>query len=458
MNQFIIYKDLQNLLLSMDNDDEILKCKIFISSNNLLKKQRKILSTMKLIASVVYSRPKLFNNAVKLLSYLTNVEIDKKNHQYNNLADKSIISRYIIISFLLKFSGNENYNNIIYYLDFEQFIDFNNPQSLSHIDNPFINAIFNDDIDQLQTLISNHKVEINKKIIKNRLQIHKLLKNANLLQYSAFYGSIKCFKYLLINSKNINYTDLFKCSIAGGNSEIIHIIEDKSEELNIDLECLHIAIQYMRNDLIDYLINNYDIKINGESYIQCIYSSNYEAMIKIIEIDERQNINEYGNNGSTPLDIAAFEGYVDFMKFLLLFEEVEIDKLNIFGKTILQSATKRNNLDTVKFIINNNLEDPNYRGHSSRTPFEMAYIFRFGEIFDLFDQKFHFYRYSCYCFNEDPNDENDDITDNSYVEKFIESRNISKKNKLKNKIERNKAHKKLILENKASFIYEFEQY
>lgn len=63
-------------------------------------------------------------------------------------------------------------------------------------------------------------------------------------------------------------------------------------------------------------------------------------MLKLHEIDKSDVINEFGKIGSTPIDTASLESYLDFMKFLLLECKVDYKKLNSYVKTILQSAAR----------------------------------------------------------------------------------------------------------------------
>ena len=67
-DQFLKYNELQDLLLSMDDDEKISEVKNFIDENNLLKNKNKTLSTIRLIASVVVVKPNILNSAVKLLN------------------------------------------------------------------------------------------------------------------------------------------------------------------------------------------------------------------------------------------------------------------------------------------------------------------------------------------------------------------------------------------------------
>ena len=47
----------------------------------------------------------------------------------------------------------------------------------------------------------------------------------SLIDFCCFFGSLKCFKYLLLNKGKITEKTL-KYSIAGGNQEIINILQD----------------------------------------------------------------------------------------------------------------------------------------------------------------------------------------------------------------------------------------
>ena len=159
-------------------------------------------------------------------------------------------------------------------------------------------------------------------------------------------------------------------------------IEDKIEMPDlIDYQyLLEVAILFMQNELIDYILEKSDIQIQPENYIQCIYSSNYEAILKLRKLDESDSINQYGIIGSTPIDIAAFEDYLDFFKFFLSLKGIQYKKLNNYGKTILQSAVRGNSLDIVKYIDRKHLIDFNYEGEYGISPYNIAVRFNIVDI------------------------------------------------------------------------------
>lgn len=306
----MIYKNLQLLLLSMKDDNSIDIVKSFIDENNLFSESLN-LSTLRLIGSVVYSRPEILSKAVKLLNKFDSISI-KSDIINDNLSDFEVIYRYSSILKLLFLIDNGNFR-----------------ESLIFGLRAYTNGGYND------TFYSND-IE-------------------------------KC--------KTNFYEQIIKEEVAKGNIEMIDILSKKinlSSNPNLLEEILYIAILYMRNELIDIIINKYSIKIKAEYYIKCIYSSNYEGMLKIKEMDKEKAYNEYGINGSTPLDIAAFEGYLDFFKFILTFENIEIKKLNSYGKNVLQSATKSNKIDVIKYIVENKIIDPNDKGEYNATPLSIA--------------------------------------------------------------------------------------
>lgn len=55
---------------------------------------------------------------------------------------------------------------------------------------------------------------------------------------------------------------------------------------------LYMAILFMNNDLIEYILSSCNVIIDAESYIKCIYSSNYDAFIILKESDRSNALKE----------------------------------------------------------------------------------------------------------------------------------------------------------------------
>ena len=72
-------------------------------------------------------------------------------------------------------------------------------------------------------------------------------KNVSLIDYSAFFGSIKCFQFLLMNGSKLDKA--FKYAVAGSNLEIIHFCEQNRPSFEGIYE---VSIEFHRNDIFRY--------------------------------------------------------------------------------------------------------------------------------------------------------------------------------------------------------------
>lgn len=382
MEQIEVYKELQIKLLAMTGKEEIDDIKEFIEKNGLLNGKSKSLATIRLIASVAYSHIKLLRNAIILVNLLGKIEVKKKLTSYIN--HEEIRNREKTINLLLRANGqklDEDYISILLN-EYEKMLTSGNPSLLK--------ALLDDNVESLQSYISKNNYDLNQTIPYSYYdQNYPILVSAKAIDYAALFGSINCFKFLMMNMEHLYYQGLLNSSIAGGNHEIILIVENKIQCQNsIDYnQLLEIAILFMQNDLIDYIIEKSDIKIESENYIKCIYSSNYEAILKLRKLDDSDSINYYGEIGSTPIDIAAFEDYLDFFKFFLSIKGIQYKKLNNYGKTILQSAVRGNSLDIVKYIDRKHLINFNYEGTFGMSPFMIAARFNIVDILKYYKMR-----------------------------------------------------------------------
>lgn len=77
-------------------------------------------------------------------------------------------------------------------------------------------------------------------------------------------------------------------AVAGGNSEIIHIIEQNATTFNddsfrFDQETIETSIEFHRNDLFEYLIENYELCFDAKSLNSSIVSNNFILMNKYLQ-------------------------------------------------------------------------------------------------------------------------------------------------------------------------------
>ena len=123
----------------------------------------------------------------------------------------------------------------------------------------YISKLIREDlIEEFDEHITKANLSLNIKIAESIFETHPLLveKQATLIEYAAFFGSIQIFNYLRMN--NVKLTpSLWIYAIHGRNSEIIHILEDnhvKPEDTTFT-ECLVESIKCHHNEIAEYIEN-----------------------------------------------------------------------------------------------------------------------------------------------------------------------------------------------------------
>ena len=101
-------------------------------------------------------------------------------------------------------------------------------------------------------------------------------KDVNLLDISAFYGSIKCFKYLLLNNSPFS-RNIGAYAVAGGNIEVVKLIESiDMNHLDSDV-CCRASIIFHRYDIIYHIIRDLGHQPNAFDVEASINSLNFIA-------------------------------------------------------------------------------------------------------------------------------------------------------------------------------------
>lgn len=138
-------------------------------------------------------------------------------------------------------------------------------------------AIRKDNVDELTS--ENKTFDYDRRVRPSVYEREPTLQNnPTLIQVAAYYGSIKCFKYLLLNRANLLFTDfanndIMFFAIAGGNIEILRLLEQN--KINFSNDGIY-AIKFHRYALFDWLITQKKIDLSTDStnYINESYLSN----------------------------------------------------------------------------------------------------------------------------------------------------------------------------------------
>lgn len=229
MEDFLLYKELQCMLLSIDSEGKINDIKTIIDKNHLFDNHH-TLPTLKLISSVIYANPQYLNNAIKLLKMYDNIRIT--NPLFIGIhPDGEVLERSCVLYALLWYSHSISYKVLREYhcpYILEKIMEFiheispekNKDEKEKSLHDLIFQAILDDDADSLQNIITKNKININDPIHINYWIPSESNKNNSPIVYSILLGSIKCFKFLLLNTEDIDYPSLFKLAILGKNKEI----------------------------------------------------------------------------------------------------------------------------------------------------------------------------------------------------------------------------------------------
>lgn len=121
-------------------------------------------------------------------------------------------------------------------------------------------SIREDDIDTFQLLISQNNYNLNEPIQYSYYERTKTIDlNLTPIKVAAVYGSLKVFKFLMMNNADLS-GNLLCYAYFGSNAEIIHLIEDKCSH---DQVCIQPILTH-NDELFEYYIENFEGEIKEE--------------------------------------------------------------------------------------------------------------------------------------------------------------------------------------------------
>ena len=232
-------------------------------------------------------------------------------YHYNEYFNKEVLS------FHKKSVNNE--------MDGEEEDNYEDLRRIGENEKYICELIRNDLIKEFIIYVNKNNIPLNTKIHTSIYETNKfLIKNTpTLIEYSAFFGSIEIFQYLNLNNVELSPM-LWLYAIHGSNEEIIHLVEDLHimPKDKTFLKCLKESIKCHHNNIAEYIINNYiqesicidmDKNIKDNLYSYCFHYYNYKFFPE--------------DYNATFLFYACKYDYLDFVKYLLNSENVDINKI-----------------------------------------------------------------------------------------------------------------------------------
>ena len=266
----------------------------------------------------------------------------------------------------------------------------------------------NDDIDGFISFLSkNPTIDITKEQkLENDGYYYQLfewmISSISLIDLCCLFGSLKCFKYLLLNKcqiTNRGFEDTLHYSIAGGNQEIINILKENRYSFENYLET---SVKYHRYELTSWLHENYKCKpvflpkcikyynIDAFFYFlerghtlreidelccSCFHAASIIGSLPLVQflIEKGANIEEKDDLQRTPLHIAFQHGHLSIIQYLIV-KGADIEAKANDDWTSLHMACQNEHLQLVKYLFEQGVNvDPEESENASAEP--ICFIF-----------------------------------------------------------------------------------
>ena len=232
--------------------------------------------------------------------------------------------------------------------------------------NTFLSYIIDDDIEKLQNYVNSlPEFNFDQKIQISNTSIEKCFycSGISLLDFAAYFGSLKCLKYFMLN--DINFTSNTKYfATAGGNPNLINLLESRDIDFK---DTLNISIEFNHYDITDYLLLHYEY-------------TEFPILLSINQFNDPAFLYFYLNNPhavklSELLKEACKYHRVAVGKYLLQkSKETQMSKKDqqSLYSTTLQAAISSNTLQIAKYVLDEFNISPNIKGSKSKPLLHIA--------------------------------------------------------------------------------------
>ncbi|OHS98035.1 hypothetical protein TRFO_35642 [Tritrichomonas foetus] len=160
------------------------------------------------------------------------------------------------------------------------------------------NYLYNDDVTNFQKMIHQFNINIGNYKIHDNIYLYQLtIPNLSLYEAAIVFGSIKCFKYLILNYYDqISLNELpLSFAVQGGNLEILHLLIQHNCNLDIKT-ALHVSMELNNPEIFDWLMENYNHDrsvLDNQSIVQFSISWGfYYGIIQLLNDNSKKTVDE----------------------------------------------------------------------------------------------------------------------------------------------------------------------
>lgn len=236
-------------------------------------------------------------------------------------------------------------------------------------------VIIDDDVDSLRRFMCRPDYSPDVRI--QFFMSNDFLKSRNAcLQAAAKFGSVKCFRHLIAvgghDTKNLN-----KYAVAGGNTEIIHIIEQQG--ISFD-DCFNVSLTWYQEEVSAWLIVHYNCDmpnllelfnlncirevyfclVNGIHSPWYVFEMLLHCVCNVPSLKIIMCIHQYAaanDDGVPPTPLSEIfprtveKGVLEVVKYIVDNFEVDVNCADSDHITPLIAAVEYNHFDIVKYLV-----------------------------------------------------------------------------------------------------------
>ena len=241
-------------------------------------------------------------------------------------------------------------------------------------------ALKYDDVDLLKKIMHEDKqFDVNDTLTVFPLESSIVLrKSPTLIQYSAFFGSVNCFKHLFENGANIhknNYRDrtIADFAINGLNNEIMNLVFNSGVDFSTTLKA---ATEFRNYDAFDIIFSRSDRTTQefrnnlNDALKECAKSNNFRTLIYCVQ--NGCDIRTTYKDGLNLTHYSAMRGHCGLVSYLIHYDKSAVMSRAAFGMTPLHFAAKTGYNDVVRLLLSRKDVDVNAVTHSGWTPLHLS--------------------------------------------------------------------------------------
>lgn len=326
---------LQHKLVNLSKEDPSDTLKIIEQYLSNRRTKSPLRSIFTLISYISECRPENYEKSCIILSnFLEEIKNNFSTEEIFHIFQNRNYQQFLLKSNILSIEDiSAHYHNN------QQIIAF-----FTQNQEPQINQIIKqNDVSKFQEIISKTNLPLSSRIhfsVTDSNKLNNSSKDPTLLEYAIAYSALDIVKFILMNEEEAEldkkdelYKDIGRYAIFGGNSEIIHLLEQNHMISDISSQRMFYlvdAISYHRNEIVDYLIENYNSNFNFDNFSNCLQWSNFQCFYDHID-SILNDVNQLNIYKQSLLIFAAQYGIIEIVECLLSsYKNLNINNQDIY--------------------------------------------------------------------------------------------------------------------------------